>query len=44
VSLRALPFDLNIQIQRLTADHPDHDAVGRLTSAYHGLVRQWAEA
>jgi predicted 2-oxoglutarate/Fe(II)-dependent dioxygenase YbiX len=44
VSRRALPFDLNIQIQRPTADHPDHDAVGRPASIYHGLVRQWVEA
>lgn len=43
MSRRALLFDLDMSIQRLTADHPDHDTVGRLTSTYHGLVRQWAE-
>ena len=38
-----LLFDLDMAIQRLTADVPDHPSVVQLTSVYHNLLRRWAE-
>lgn len=40
---RSLLFDLDMGIQRLTADHPDHPSAVQLTGVYHNLLRQWAE-
>jgi len=40
---RALLFDLDMSIRRLSADHPEHPSVVSLTSIYHNLLRQWAE-
>lgn len=40
---RALLFDMDIAIQRLGADTPDHPSVVQLTGVYHNLLRQWAE-
>jgi PKHD-type hydroxylase len=40
---RALLFDLDIGIQQLSGDHPDHRAAVRLTGVYHNLLRQWAD-
>ena len=40
---RALLFDLDIAIQRLTTDIPDHTSVVELTSLYHNLLRRWAD-
>jgi PKHD-type hydroxylase len=40
---RALLFDLDMSIRRLTADHPEHASVVSLTATYHNLLRQWAE-
>ncbi len=40
---RSLLFDLDLAIQRLTADHPDHPSVVQTTNVYHNLLRQWAE-
>jgi len=40
---RALLFDLDMSIRRLSADHPAHPSVVSLTSTYHNLLRQWAE-
>ena len=40
---RSLLFDLDLAIQRLTADVPDHPSVVQLTSVYHNLLRRWAE-
>ena len=40
---RALLFDLDLAIQRLGADVPDHPSVVQLTSVYHNLLRRWAE-
>jgi PKHD-type hydroxylase len=40
---RALLFDLDMSIRRLSADHPEHPSVVSLTSTYHNLLRQWAE-
>ena len=44
VSKRALLFDLDMSIIQLTRDHPDHPSLVSLTSVYHNLLRQWAEA
>jgi PKHD-type hydroxylase len=40
---RALLFDLDVTIRRLSADHPEHTSVVSLTAIYHNLLRQWAE-
>jgi PKHD-type hydroxylase len=41
---RALLFDLDMAIVRLTRDHPEHPALVSLTGSYHNLLRMWAEA
>ena len=41
---RTILFDLDVAIQRLNADHPDHPSAVQLTGVYHNLLRQWAEA
>lgn len=43
VSQRALLFDLDMAIVRLTQDHPGHPSLVTLTACYHNLLRQWAE-
>jgi len=40
---RSLLFDLDLAIQRLGADHPNHPSVVQTTNVYHNLLRQWAE-
>jgi len=40
---RALLFDMDMSIMRLTRDHPGHESVLSLTSSYHNLLRMWAE-
>ena len=40
---RSLLFDLDMSIQRLSADHPEHPSAVSLTGVYHNLLRQWAE-
>lgn len=40
---RSLLFDLDLAIQRLSADHPNHPSAVELTGVYHNLLRQWAE-
>ncbi|WP_380778769.1 Fe2+-dependent dioxygenase [Sphingomonas sp. R86520] len=35
-------FELDSAIQALSGDHPDHDAIDRLTNIYHNLLRQWS--
>jgi PKHD-type hydroxylase len=40
---RSLLFDMDIAIQRLGAEKPDHPSVVQLTGVYHNLLRQWAE-
>src|SRR6201991_471421 len=39
---RTLLFDLDVAIQRLAGDVPDHTSVVELTSLYHNLLRRWA--
>ncbi|ETR76601.1 Fe(II)-dependent oxygenase [Afipia sp. P52-10] len=43
VTRRAMLFDLDMSIIRLSADHPEHPSVVSLTALYHNLLRQWAE-
>ena len=40
---RALLFDLDAAIQRLSRDVPDHPSAVQLTGVYHNLLREWAE-
>jgi PKHD-type hydroxylase len=41
---RALLFDLDMAINGVNRDVPDHPAVVALTSCYHNLLRRWADA
>lgn len=41
---RTLLFDLDLAIQRLGGDAPDHPSVVQLTGIYHNLLRRWADA
>ena len=40
---RSLLFDLDVAIQRLASEMPDHTSVVELTSLYHNLLRRWAD-
>jgi PKHD-type hydroxylase len=40
---RSLLFDLDVAIQRLNRDVPEHPSAVQLTGVYHNLLRQWAE-
>jgi PKHD-type hydroxylase len=40
---RTLLFDLDMAIQRLNHDSPDHPCAIPLTGVYHNLLRKWAE-
>ncbi len=40
---RALLFEMDVAIQRLGIDHPDHASITQLTGVYHNLLRHWAE-
>jgi PKHD-type hydroxylase len=40
---RSLLFDLDVAIQRLNRDLPDHPSAVQFTGVYHNLLRQWAE-
>lgn len=42
-SRRSLLFDMDVAIQRLAGQMPDHPSVVQLTGVYHNLLRQWAE-
>jgi PKHD-type hydroxylase len=42
-SRRSLLFDMDVAIQRLAGQMPDHPSVVQLTGIYHNLLRQWAE-
>lgn len=42
-SQRTLLFDLDMAIQRLSADMPDHPSAVQLTGVYHNLIRRWAD-
>jgi PKHD-type hydroxylase len=40
---RTLLFDMDMAIQRVAKDMPDHPSLVQLTAVYHNLLRQWAE-
>lgn len=40
---RTLLFDLDMGIQRMAQDHPNHPSSVQLTGVYHNLLRQWTE-
>jgi PKHD-type hydroxylase len=40
---RTLLFDLDMAIQRLAGESPDHPSAVQLTGIYHNLIRMWAE-
>jgi len=40
---RTTLFDLDLAIQRLSADAPNHPALVQLTGVYHNLLRRWAD-
>src|SRR5687767_2554621 len=40
---RALLFDLDMAIQRVGAEAPEHPSIIQLTSVYHNLLRRWAD-
>jgi PKHD-type hydroxylase len=40
---RALLFDLDMSIVRLTKDSPGHPSLVALTGCYHNLLRMWAQ-
>jgi PKHD-type hydroxylase len=42
-SRRTLLFDLDMSIQRISRDVPDHPSAISLTGVYHNLLRQWVE-
>lgn len=42
-SQRALLFDLDTAIQKLSVNVPDHPSVTQLTGVYHNLLRRWAD-
>jgi PKHD-type hydroxylase len=42
-SRRTLLFDMDVAIQRLNQDAPDHPSAVQFTGVYHNLLRQWAE-
>ena len=40
---RTLLFDLDMAIQRIAGEAPDHPSAVQLTGIYHNLIRMWAE-
>jgi len=40
---RTLLFDLDMSIQKLSGEVPDHPSITELTSLYHNLLRRWAD-
>jgi len=42
-SERTLLFDLDMAIQRISTDAPDHPSAVQLTGVYHNLLRRWAD-
>jgi PKHD-type hydroxylase len=41
---RTLLFDLDMAIQRISRDAPDHPSNVQFTGIYHNLLRRWADA
>ena len=42
-SQRALLFEMDVAIQNLTRDVPDHPSLIQLTGSYHNLLRRWVD-
>lgn len=42
-SRRSMLFDLDVGIQRLAHENPDHPSAVQLTGVYHNLLRMWAD-
>lgn len=42
-SQRTLLFEMDVAIQNLTRDVPDHPSLIQLTGTYHNLLRRWVE-
>jgi Uncharacterized iron-regulated protein len=40
---RTLLFDLDMAIQRIAQDAPEHPSAMQLTAVYHNLLRRWAD-
>ena len=40
---RTLLFDLDMAIQRIAGESPDHPSIIQLTGVYHNLLRRWAD-
>jgi len=40
---RTLLFDLDMAIQRVGGEVPDHPSVIQFTGVYHNLLRRWAD-
>lgn len=40
---RKMLFDLDVNVQRLRRDVPQHGAILELTALYHNLMREWAD-
>jgi PKHD-type hydroxylase len=40
---RTLLFELDMAIQRIGGEVPDHPSVIQLTGVYHNLLRRWAD-
>ncbi|MGE3333541.1 MAG: Fe2+-dependent dioxygenase [Rhodospirillaceae bacterium] len=40
---RAMLYDMDVAIQRISVETPTHPSVISLTGLYHNLLRQWAE-
>jgi PKHD-type hydroxylase len=40
---RSILFDLDLGIQRLNREFPNHPTAVQFTGVYHNLLRQWAE-
>jgi PKHD-type hydroxylase len=40
---RTLLFDLDVAIQRLASEQPNHASAVQLTGVYHNLLRRWAD-
>lgn len=40
---RSLLFDMDVAIQHLNRDVPDHPSAVQFTGVYHNMLRQWAE-
>ncbi len=39
---RKILYDMDLAIQALTGDHPEHRSIDALTNAYHNLLREWS--